>query len=102
MQTQETIAEYSKISPTAKLAAYWKAQSDIPYAAEIADAVGAEQTAKELANNLDDPMTQFSVPVAEARYKSLTYAIKKSNFHNVLEIASGLSPRGFEITEAGG
>src|SRR5699024_5315389 len=24
------------------------------------------------------------------------------NFHNVLEIASGLSPRGFEITEAGG
>jgi hypothetical protein len=67
--------DYNKISPTAKLAAYWKAQSDIPYVREIADLIGAREAASQLEENLDSPMALFPIPVIEARYKSINVAI---------------------------
>jgi O-methyltransferase involved in polyketide biosynthesis len=94
--------DYNKISPTAKLAAYWKAQSDIPYVKEIADLIGAREAARQLEENLDSPMALFPIPVIEARYKSINVAIDKSGLTNVLELASGLSPRGLEIAAGNG
>ncbi len=99
---KKTTEDHYKISPTAKLTAWWRSRSDIPYAMEIADAIGAEQTAGQLAGDLTSPMASLSMPVMEARYKSIDYAIGESGIDNVLEIACGLSPRGLAIAANNG
>jgi hypothetical protein len=89
---------YDKISPTARLTAWWRAQSGIPYALEIARAINAEETAKKLLGSENTPeMAMLSVPAIEARYGSVNYALKESGLDRVLEIACGLSPRGLEM-----
>ena len=59
---------YEKISPTAKLAAYLRTFSDIPYAKEIAFVSGAKETFQELAGEHKESMVRFA-PIWEARYK---------------------------------
>ncbi|HEX4045326.1 MAG TPA: hypothetical protein VHZ76_06655, partial [Gammaproteobacteria bacterium] len=90
-------ADYSKISPTAKIAAYWKSLSDIPYAKEIAEAVDAQQTTKEILGEKIVTMARFSPPIMEARYKAINIGISESRVDNILELACGLSPRGLTL-----
>jgi hypothetical protein len=94
--------DYSKISPTAKITAYWKSLSDIPYSKEIANAVKAEQTTMEMIGDRMEWSKSFSPSMFEARYKAINYGLKKNGIENVLELASGLSPRGLEIASKGG
>jgi O-methyltransferase involved in polyketide biosynthesis len=98
---ENTTGSYDKISPTAKLTAYLKSKTDIQWAREIADAVGAEKTAGQLTKTDDPAIRSLSVVTMEARYKSISYAIEKSGYSNVLELASGLSPRGLELAARG-
>lgn len=97
MENSNTSPDPNRISPTAKLTAYWRAQSRMAYAAEIAEAVGAEQTAKKMMGAGVPEMTAFSVLSIVARYRSVNFALKESGLTNVLELACGLSPRGLEI-----
>ena len=94
--------DYSKISPTAKITAYWKSLSDIPYSKEIADEVKAEQTAREMLGERIEWSKYFSPSMFEVRYKSMNYGLKRKRIENVMELASGLSPRGLEIVSKGG
>jgi hypothetical protein len=96
------VNDYAKISPTAKIPAYWRSLSDIPYSKEIAEATGAEQTAKEMLGERIMWSGTFSPSMFEARYKSINYALKKTEMDNVMELACGLSPRGLEIVSKGG
>ena len=89
--------DHHKISPTAKIAAYWRSLSDIPYAAEIADSLEAEKTARELLGDRMKVMASFWPVSIEARYKAINYGLKESGVANVLELACGLSPRGLEL-----
>lgn len=92
---------HSKISPTAKIAAYWKSLSDIPFSKEIAVALQAEQTAQEsLGDNIKN-MASFSPLILEARYKAIDAALMKSGAQRVMELACGLSPRGLQLAAAG-
>jgi O-methyltransferase involved in polyketide biosynthesis len=93
---------YNKISVTAKVVAHWKSKSDIPYAAEIADLIGAEQAADQLEGKANSRQSSFMIPVMEARYKSINFALKKSGLNHVMELASGLSPRGLQIVADNG
>lgn len=93
---------YSKISPTAKITAYWKSLSDIPYSKEIAKEVNAEQSAKEMIGDRMEWSMNYSPTMFEVRYKSINYGLKKNGIENVLELASGLSSRGLEIASKGG
>lgn len=92
---------HSKISPTAKMAAYWKSLSDIPYSKEIAVALQAEQTAQQSLGNNMAAMITFSPLILEARYKAIDAAIMKSGAQHIIELACGLSPRGLQLAAAG-
>lgn len=93
--------EYSKISPTAKITAYWKSFSDIPFAKEIAKAIHAEETTREMLGEKTDTTARFSPPILEARYKAISAGIKRVGAKNVIELAYGLSPRGLELAAEG-
>ncbi|HEY8957459.1 hypothetical protein [Chitinophaga sp.] len=92
---------HSKISPTAKIAAYWKSLSDIPFSKEIAVALQAEQTARQSLGDNIATMTIFSPLILEARYKAIDAAIMKRGAQHIIELACGLSPRGLQLAAAG-
>lgn len=94
--------DHSRISPTAKLAAYWRSLSDIPYSKEIAESVGAKETAIYLLGDQVVAMGTISPAMFEARYKSINRGLDKCGIGNALELACGLSPRGIEIVANGG
>lgn len=90
-------ADYGKISTTAKMTAYWKSKTDIVWAKEIADRIGARQEVLQLAEDADSPASLFSIITMEARYKAISHAIARTGIKNILEVACGLSPRGLEL-----
>jgi O-methyltransferase involved in polyketide biosynthesis len=90
---------YEKISPTAKLVAYLRAFTDIPYAKEIAMESGAKKTFQELAGESAESMVRL-VPFWEARYKVTDRILAEHGMTQVLEIAAGLSPRGLAMTRS--
>jgi O-methyltransferase involved in polyketide biosynthesis len=88
---------YEKISPTAKVAAYLRTFTDIPYAKEIAVESGAKKAFQELAGEIKESMVRFA-PFWEARYKVTNRILAEYDMTQVLEIAAGLSPRGLAMT----
>jgi O-methyltransferase involved in polyketide biosynthesis len=97
METTNNVSEYSKISPTAKITAYWKSLSDIPYAKEISDTINAEKGAKEVLGDNLSVMEHFSSVIMEVRYKAINAGLQKKQVNNIMELACGLSPRGLEL-----
>ncbi len=97
MSRQNQRYDHKKISPTAKLVAYWRAQSDIPYSKEIADIIGAEEIVNEILNEEEkNILTALFASFIEARYKSINKGLRREGFNNVLELAMGVSPRSLE------
>jgi O-methyltransferase involved in polyketide biosynthesis len=88
---------YEKISPTAKLVAYLRTFTDIPYTKEIAVASGAEKTFQGLAGESAESMVRFA-SIWEARYKVTDRILAEHGITQVLEVAAGLSPRGLAMT----
>ena len=89
---------YEKISPTAKLVAYLRTFTDIPFTKEIPTKSGAEKTFHELADETAKSMIRLA-PMWEARYKVTNRILAERGITQVLEIAAGLSPRGLAMTE---
>jgi len=96
-------ADLSRISVTAKLAAYYRQFSDIAFAAEVARRVGADETFEQILREqgLERDKLTFYAPMFEARYKSISQLIGKSGCSQVLELASGYSLRGLDLTQSG-
>ena len=81
------------VSPTAKMVALMRALSDIPYSRQVAQLCRADQAVREyLGEDFDYIMERAAL--AELRFKSLSAAIHKMDVKQVVELASGLSPRG--------
>lgn len=87
-----------RISSTARLVAYFRSFTDIPYAGEIATLCKARESlteifeaegVKEIENFL-----WLAIPMLEARFKSINYLIDHFGITSIVEIASGVSPRG--------
>jgi O-methyltransferase involved in polyketide biosynthesis len=93
-------ADASLISVTAKLAAYYRQFSDIPFATEVAKRIGADEAFERILreHGLERDKLTFYAPMFEARYKSLTQVILGSGASQVLELASGYSLRGLDLT----
>jgi O-methyltransferase involved in polyketide biosynthesis len=93
-------ADASLISVTAKLAAYYRQFSDIPFAAEVAKRIGADEAFDRIVreHGLERDKLTFYAPMFEARYKSITRLILDSGASQVLELASGYSLRGLDLT----
>ena len=110
--------DYSSISVTAKMVAFFRQFSDIPFAQEVAESVYARDALVEIgsrldadgaraaddAARLDDPDSYLPdevkvyAPILEARYKSLVQLILNSGTTQVLELASGFSLRGLAMS----
>jgi len=91
---------YAKISLTAKLTAYMRGFSDIPYAVEASELVHARAAFDQLlrGNDLTREDLTWYAPVLEARAKSVDEMIRRSGVRQVLELAGGLSLRGLAMT----
>jgi hypothetical protein len=93
------IGHHRNIIPTARMMAYFRSFSDIPYAKEISAAVGGEEATRQILQEDFALLTPFGAALAEARYKCLDRLISGST--NVLELAVGLSfGRGLVISES--
>lgn len=94
-----TQINHEKISPTAKLVAFWRQFSDIPYAKDVATLIDVQTTWETLFNDIEsDKNNTLLSTVLELRYKSIHYYLKKNDFKQVLEFASGISLRGLAMT----
>jgi O-methyltransferase involved in polyketide biosynthesis len=96
-------ADSSLISVTAKVAAYYRQFSDIPFAAEVARRIGADEAFERILreHGLERDKLTFYAPMFEARYKSITQLILASGASQVLELASGYSLRGLDLSRSG-
>lgn len=89
-----------KISPTAKVVAFLRSFTDIPYVRVLSEKSNAEEAAREIFKKHDIELDDFLwlVPVIEARHKSMEYFL--STLLNigyadyVVDLASGFSPMG--------
>jgi O-methyltransferase involved in polyketide biosynthesis len=96
-------ADLTRISVTAKLAAYYRKFSDISFAEEVAKRIGADDAFDQIVreHGLSRDKLTFYAPMFEARYKSISELIVKSGCSQVLELASGYSLRGLDLTQSG-
>jgi hypothetical protein len=85
------------IIPTADYMAYFRGLSDIPYAQEISQIIGAEKTARQVLGDAFSEMSFIAV-AAEVRHKKINFYIEQSPYINILEFAVGRSPRGLQLT----
>ena len=94
-------ADLSRISVTAKIAAYYRQFSDIAFAGEVARRIGADDAFEQILreHGLQRDKLTFYAPMFEARYKSISQLIGKSGCSQVLELASGYSLRGLDLTQ---
>lgn len=90
----------ARISVTAKVSAYYRKFSDIAFATEAAAWIGADEAFAEILRDhgLEHDKLTFYGPMFEARYKSITQLIRASGASQVLELASGYSLRGLDLT----
>ncbi len=91
---------HSKISPTAKLLAYWRQNADLPFSQEIAEFSEANKTVHEMFEQQGKSLSlnDIFISYAELRYKSIQQAIKNLKIKQVLEFASGFSLRGLAMS----
>jgi O-methyltransferase involved in polyketide biosynthesis len=96
-------ADVSRISVTAKVAAYYRQFSDIAFAREVARRIGADDAFEQIVreHGLERDKLTFYAPMFEARYKSISALIGESGFSQVLELACGYSLRGLDLTQRG-
>ncbi len=101
--------DYSKISITAKVVAYYRQFSDIPFASDVSDFIGAREAIEEITKTLafenGEQKEIFAeeikiyAPILEMRYKSVVGLIQKSGINQILELASGFSLRGLSMAK---
>src|ERR671923_28082 len=92
---------FEKISLSARLTAYMRQYSDIPFAKDVANRLQAEAAFEKLLrdNELSPKDLLWYAPILEVRYKSVAETIRKSRATQVLELASGFSLRGLAMTQ---
>ena len=96
-------ADTSLVSVTAKVSAYYRQFTDIQFAQEASELIGASAAFEQILSEhgLESENLTFYAPMFEARYKSITGLIRKSGSSQVLELASGYSLRGLDLTRCG-
>lgn len=98
LSSPETGPRYEKISPTAKFVAHLRTYDEIRYVDEIADHSNARAVFERLSEG-DSTTAERFAPLFEARYKTINHMLAKYKIAQVLERASGLSPRGLDMSK---
>lgn len=97
-EPDERGSAYDSISPTAWSIAYRRTFSDIPYSKEIFAELEKIRIASQLPDIPEEWKTSGIAPQFEARYKLVNRLLDKTGINQILEAASGLSPRGLAMT----
>lgn len=103
MYAHAVTSDPARISVTAKVSAYYRKFSDIAFAAEVATLIGADEAFADIVREhaLEPDKLTFYAPMFEARYKSITQLIGECGATQVLELASGYSLPGLDLTRTG-
>ena len=96
--TTPSVSNFDKISPTALLVAYARQFSDIPYAKEIAELTNAEATVNQFVSKGQQQPISVAALI-EARYKTIEQVRTQFKATQILELASGLLPRGMLLSQ---
>ncbi len=102
-QSQNSTREYSAISPTSRSSFWMKTFTDIPYVREIYDELekgkqsGAESKIRDY--GINHVGLSSIAPYFEARYLIINRLLKEVGATQIIELASGLTPRGLELTK---
>lgn len=96
------ILDHENISPTAKLVAYLRQFTDIPFSKDVAELFDTNSVMSDVFGALQSQHSQVftMAPHLELRYKSIRDWILSSPFTQILEFASGISLRGLAMTES--
>lgn len=86
-------SSFDRISPTALMVAYARQFTNIPYSQEIAQLVDAAAVTRQLLGADLQPPVELALLI-EGRYKAIDQLIAQSASTQILELASGLLPRG--------
>lgn len=92
---------FDKISPTALLTAYARKFTHIPYTQEIAESTNAIATVEQLGDwkQTKARIAFFAIHV-EGRYKAIEQVRTQFHTTQILELASGLLPRGTILSQS--
>jgi O-methyltransferase involved in polyketide biosynthesis len=93
-----SIHSFEKISPTALLVTHARQFSDIPYAAEIAEWADAQTVVENFVPGQESTPLHTTILI-EARYKMINRVLRQFGAAQILELASGLLPRGIIVTQ---
>jgi O-methyltransferase involved in polyketide biosynthesis len=86
-----------RVIPTAWLIAYCRTFTDIPFSIELFEEM--ERARVDAHETIPDAIKDSRLaPQFEARYKLVNRLIKESQINQVLEIATGLAPRGIDLS----
>jgi O-methyltransferase involved in polyketide biosynthesis len=91
------LRDYSTISPSARALLLMKGITDIPYAREAAELMMRPEPYEPDYDNKDARLWA-RIMHFEARYFSINEMLEEIDIHNVLELSSGFSFRGLEMT----
>jgi len=97
-EQQELGKQYNLISPTAWTVAFRRAFTDIPYSTDIFNELEKMRSEDEI-QIPEELKTPAIACQFEARYKLVNRLLGLSGISQVLEIASGFSPRGLQLTD---
>lgn len=92
--------DFERISLTARLAAYMRQFSGLPFADEVARRLRAREAFDALLHDhgFGPGDLLWYAPIFEVRYRSIERAIRRSGAVQVLELASGVALRGLAMT----
>ncbi|MEI2583938.1 class I SAM-dependent methyltransferase [Scytonema sp. PRP1] len=93
-----TASSFDLIGPTALAAAYSRQFSDIPYALEIAQKVDAQTVFEQHTGHHLERLATLVLWI-ESRYKVINHLIAMFGYTQIIELASGLLPRGMAMSE---
>jgi len=94
-------AEHARIGPTAWAVAYRRTFFDIPYARDIFDELKRIMQPPRLTPELAEEQACAHDLQFEARFRLVSQLLEENRAKQILEIASGFSPRGLAMTHDG-
>jgi O-methyltransferase involved in polyketide biosynthesis len=89
---------FDKISPTALMVAHARQFTDIPYSQELATLIDAQSAFDQLLSQSSEPPLDMAV-IIEGRYKAINQVMAEFAPTQILELASGLLPRGMGMSD---
>jgi O-methyltransferase involved in polyketide biosynthesis len=99
---QPSQGEFDKISPTALMVAYARAFTDIPYTKDLSRLVNAQSVVENLLGQKLEQVAEIAILI-ESRYRAIDQLVAdhltKNTLTQIIELASGLLPRGMVMSQ---